>query len=113
MSIIGDKILSRLEPVEDRPERRLTVQISASKVEQIKQIAKAMSGISGRRVTQMMLFEDAVDAFIEACMDDPKLGKYLTAPEQERDSMQWPADDPAGLALEQEDGEFDGPAMTL
>ena len=48
MSSTKDKILSRLYP-ENKPEHRLTVLVSASKVAEIKRIAKAMSDISGRR----------------------------------------------------------------
>jgi hypothetical protein len=65
MSITEDKILRRLEPVKGRPERRFTVLISASRVEQIKQIAKVMSSITGQRITQTMLLGDAVDAYID------------------------------------------------
>lgn len=113
MSITEDKILRRLEPVKGRPERRFTVLISASRVEQIKQIAKVMSSITGQRITQTMLLGDAVDAYIDACLADPELGKYLTPPEQEADSPQWPANDPAGLAMEQEDSGSNGPVITL
>ena len=75
MSSTKDKVLSRLYP-ENKTEHRLTVLVSASKVAEIKRIAKTMSEISGHRVTQTILFEDAVDAFIEGCMADPQLGKF-------------------------------------
>ena len=112
MSIIEDKVLSRLN-AENKAERRLTVLISASKVAEIKRIAKAMSKISGQRVTQTMIIEDAVDALIEECMADPQLEKFLSDSGQREDSQQCPSDDPAGLATEPDEHHSDGPVMTL
>ena len=112
MSIMEEKVLSRLN-AKNKPEQRLTILISASKVADIKRIAKTMSEISGQRVTQTMLFDDAVSAFIEECMADPELGKVLSAPEQREDSQQWPSGDPAGLAAEEEEHRSNGPVMSL
>lgn len=91
MSILEDKILSRIMPTEGEAERRITVLISASRVAHIKQIADTMSKISGQRVTQTMLFEDAVDAFIDECMANPELAKHLPAPEQSKDNYDCPS----------------------
>ena len=110
MSIMEDMIRSRLEPAENKPEHHFTVLISASRVKQIKQIAKVMSSISGRRVTQTMLFKDAVDVFIEKCLADPELRSRLLASDQEVDSQQQTVNDSAGLAPEQEP---DGQVMSL
>lgn len=112
MSITEDKILSRLYP-ENKPEHRLTVLVSASKVTEIKRIAKAMSEISGRRVTQTMLFEDAVDAFIEGCMADPQLGKFLSDSEQPEIKQQGPSEGSAGPSPEQAENMFNGPVMSF
>ncbi|MEY8259699.1 hypothetical protein AALA80_05065 [Oscillospiraceae bacterium 50-60] len=112
MSSMKDKVLSRLYP-ENKPEHRFTVLVSASKVAEIKRIAKAMSEISGRRVTQTMLFEDAVDAFIEGCMADPQLGKFLSGPEQPEIEQQETSEEPAEPGPEQDENMSNGPVMSL
>lgn len=112
MSATEEKILSRLN-AKNKPEQRFTVLVSASKVAEIKRIAKAMSEISGQRVTQTMLIDDAVGAFIEECMTDPELGKIFSPPEQKEASQQWPSDDPAGLAPDPDEHHSNGPVMSL
>ena len=112
MSSTKDKILSRLYP-ENKPEHRLTVLVSASKVAEIKRIAKAMSDISGHRVTQTMLFEDAVDAFIEGCMADPQLGKFLLNSEQSEIKQQGVSAGPAEPSPEQNEEMSNGQVMSF
>lgn len=82
MSKLSECILRRLTPKEEEPTRQISITLSASQVEKMRQIAKIMSEVTGQRITQSMLYADAVDAFIAECLSTPEIsGEEMNEPE--------------------------------
>ena len=61
MSKVRQRVLKRLEPAAKEPVRRIMVSLPVHTIANVKQIAKAMRQVSGKRITQSMIFNDAID----------------------------------------------------
>ena len=65
MSVVNQKILSRLAKAEDTPRKPLSIPFKVENIKNLDAIAKAMTRHSGCTATRNMLIEDAVESFID------------------------------------------------